>query len=223
MAITVLVSHDDIMTEPDLPTSSTVYQLRAVLRGISPLIWRRLLVHGDASLADLHAALQVAFAWDGSHLHRFVVHGTEYGICYYGGPVFRDDPTKVSLVDLGLRVGERFRYDYDFTDDWHHDIRVEQVMAADPNGRYPRCTGGRRSGPPEDCGGPWAFEEGRQRYGIFFMASLLADMMEHPDARLGDYSEQLSELRPWFDLDRFDRRATNRTLAQLCDPERSVA
>ncbi|MHB1710668.1 MAG: IS1096 element passenger TnpR family protein [Acidimicrobiales bacterium] len=61
----------------------------------------------------------------------------------------------MSLADLGLRIGERFRYDYDFTDDWRHDIRVEQVMAADPNGQDPRCTGGRRSGPPEDYGGPW--------------------------------------------------------------------
>ncbi|MHB1710667.1 MAG: IS1096 element passenger TnpR family protein [Acidimicrobiales bacterium] len=49
-----------------------------------------------AGLADLHAAMQVAFGWDGSHLHRFVIptNGTEYGICYYGGPVFRDDPRR---------------------------------------------------------------------------------------------------------------------------------
>jgi hypothetical protein len=28
-----------------------IYQLRAVLRGISPLIWRRLLVRGDSTVA----------------------------------------------------------------------------------------------------------------------------------------------------------------------------
>jgi hypothetical protein len=31
-----------------------IYQLRAVLRGISPLVWRRLLVRADSSVADLH-------------------------------------------------------------------------------------------------------------------------------------------------------------------------
>jgi hypothetical protein len=35
-------------TEP-----AEIYQLRAVLRGISPLIWRRLLVRGDSTLANL--------------------------------------------------------------------------------------------------------------------------------------------------------------------------
>jgi hypothetical protein len=38
-----------------------IYQLRAVLRGISPLIWRRLLVRSDSTVAQLHQALQVAF------------------------------------------------------------------------------------------------------------------------------------------------------------------
>jgi hypothetical protein len=34
-----------------------VYQFRVVLQGISPLIWRRLLIRSDMSLATLHAAL----------------------------------------------------------------------------------------------------------------------------------------------------------------------
>jgi len=38
------------MREPD--ASPTVYQLRVVLRGISPLIWQRLLVLSHASVAD---------------------------------------------------------------------------------------------------------------------------------------------------------------------------
>ncbi|HEX9867129.1 MAG TPA: plasmid pRiA4b ORF-3 family protein, partial [Candidatus Tectomicrobia bacterium] len=34
-----------------------VYQLRVRLREISPMIWRRLLVRSDSTLADLHYAL----------------------------------------------------------------------------------------------------------------------------------------------------------------------
>ena len=40
----------------------SVYQLRAVLRGVSPLVWRRLLVRSDISLGALHGILQVAMA-----------------------------------------------------------------------------------------------------------------------------------------------------------------
>jgi len=39
-----------------------------VLRGVSPLIWRRLLVRSDSSIADLHATLQLAFGWSDEHL-----------------------------------------------------------------------------------------------------------------------------------------------------------
>ena len=62
----------------------SVYQLRVVVRGVSPLIWRRLLIPADTTIAGLHAVLQIAFGWNGDHLHRFVVHGREYGIASAG-------------------------------------------------------------------------------------------------------------------------------------------
>lgn len=39
-------------------------QLPAVLRGISPLMWRRLLVRSGSTVAQLHEVLQIAFGWD---------------------------------------------------------------------------------------------------------------------------------------------------------------
>src|SRR5664279_107349 len=79
----------DTMQPAPLPSA---YQLRVVVRGVSPLSWRRLLVPADTTIADLHAVLQTAFGWTGTHLHRFVVQGREYGIGYFGGPSFGDDP-----------------------------------------------------------------------------------------------------------------------------------
>jgi hypothetical protein len=43
------------MTESD-PHKPQIYQLRVMLRGISPLIWRRLLVHSESTVAQ-NAAL----------------------------------------------------------------------------------------------------------------------------------------------------------------------
>jgi len=110
------------VSEPKASDEPVIYQLRVVLRGISPLIWRRLLVRGDSTLADLHATLQTALGWSDEHLNRFVIHGREYGVAHIGGVGFADDPRRVRLADLGLRVGERFLYEYDFTDGWQHDV-----------------------------------------------------------------------------------------------------
>jgi hypothetical protein len=60
----------------------TVFQLRVVIAGISPLIWRRLEVAAGTTGAGLHAIVQTVFGWSGEHLHRFVIGGTEYGISY---------------------------------------------------------------------------------------------------------------------------------------------
>ena len=138
-----------------------VYQLRVVLRGVGPLIWRRLLVSAESSIADLHATLQIALGWNDSHLNRFVIQGREYGVAHLGGISFDDDPQRVRLVDLDLRPRERFLYEYDFGAGWQHDVRAETMLPLEPGRAYPVCVGGRRAVPLEDCGGPWAFLEQR--------------------------------------------------------------
>ena len=40
-----------------------VYQLHIVLRGVSPLTWRRVLIRGDTTIADLHEASQQLLGW----------------------------------------------------------------------------------------------------------------------------------------------------------------
>jgi Plasmid pRiA4b ORF-3-like protein len=78
------------MPEPSV-SSIAIYQLRVVLCGVSPLVWRRLLVVSETSIAELHEILQSAFGWSGEHLHRFLIHGAAYGIPHSGGIVFRED------------------------------------------------------------------------------------------------------------------------------------
>ena len=46
-----------------LNSSPAIYQPRVVLCGVSPLVWRRLLVISETSLAELHEILQSAFDW----------------------------------------------------------------------------------------------------------------------------------------------------------------
>jgi hypothetical protein len=115
------------MPEPSA-SSIAIYQLRLVLCGVSPLVWRRLLVVSTTSIAELHEILQSAFGWSGEHLHRFLIHGAAYGIPHLGGIVFREDARGVPLSRFRLHCGERFRYEYDFTADWKLDIRLERAL-----------------------------------------------------------------------------------------------
>src|SRR4051812_2452301 len=94
------------------PNPTLIYQLRIRLDRISPMIWRRLLITSDTTIADLHATIQIAFGWFDSHLHRFVIHGKSYGIAYPGGMSFADNPDQVRLADFPLQTGERFCYQY---------------------------------------------------------------------------------------------------------------
>jgi len=181
--------------------STVMYWLRVVINGISPVIWRRLLVPTTATIAQLHTIVQTAFGWGGEHLHRFVIHGAEYGISYSGGPGFRDDARTVRLGELGLRAGERFTYEYNFTAGWLAELRVEQIQPVEPGQLSPRCTGGRRAGPPERWDGSWAFLEQTQPHLVFdailrageIMGNLL-DADEDDVFVLGEHREERSSM-----------------------------
>lgn len=202
------------------PTPSVVYQLKVVLRNVSPLIWRRLLVCSGSSIADLHHALQIAFGWGDTHLHRFVIHGKAYGLAHSGGISFADDPCRVRLADFAFRRGERFAYQYDFGDNWCHDLRIEQILPLDPTHIYPLCVGGARAAPPEDCGGPWAYLDLRQRNHPAVVAERLATILgavldaDDPAAVIDDHRAEMGALVRWAAADRFDRRRVNRRLAR---------
>ena len=120
------------------------------------MIWRRILLRSDQTIADLHYSIQIAVGWSDSHLHRFHIHGKDYGVAHDGGIGFDDNPEKVGLAGFGFRLRERFLYEYDFYDLWEHDVRLEKVLPW--KGQLcPVCTGGQRLAPPEDCGGARSF------------------------------------------------------------------
>ena len=46
-----------------------IYQLHIFILGISPMIWRRVQVRSDSTIADLHYIIQIAMGWTDSHEH----------------------------------------------------------------------------------------------------------------------------------------------------------
>ena len=137
--------------DPTLP----IFQLKISLQHISPPIWRRVQMD-DCTLDELHDIIQIAMGWEGEHMHAFVIDGEQYGDVQSGGD-FEHDSHSVRLSDLAEQRLARFRYDYDFGDDWKHIIEIEKTLPAEEGVRYPRCVKGERACPPEDCGGPYEY------------------------------------------------------------------
>jgi hypothetical protein len=133
-----------------------IFRVKVALRGAKPPIWRRLEVPGDISLAGLHNVIRVAFGWHGGHMHVFE---TEYGEFGTADAELGHGPEESVTLEQVAPVGSKFRYTYDFGDDWVHDIVVEKLLERDSTVLYPRCTGGRRAAPPDDCGGIWGYAE----------------------------------------------------------------
>ena len=129
------------------------------LRDITPPIWRRVLVDGSATLDEVHDVIQAAFGWWNSHLHGFCIGGRDYGVPDPDWGLSQVlDETRYRLDKLAAQ-GDKFRYVYDFGDDWDHDVHVEKILARSEVDTVPACIAGRRACPPEDCGGAWGYEE----------------------------------------------------------------
>jgi hypothetical protein len=187
------------------------------------MVWRRLLVCSDITIADLHYTLQIAFGWSDSHLHCFRIHGAEHGVHHVGGPFFDSDAAKMRLANFGFRRREWFLYEYDFNDHWVHEIRIEEILAVDPKRIYPVCVAGRRSAPPEDCGGVSVFMESRRQapWRAQRLLDEIAECVRRNDAEtLRDYIEQIPAHHRWLTLDQFDRRRVNRRLLQYATGDR---
>jgi hypothetical protein len=48
---------------------------------------------------------------------------------------------RVKLSSMNFAPKDKFRYVYDFGDDWRHDIVVEKVLDPEEGVKYPVCIG----------------------------------------------------------------------------------
>jgi len=180
-----------------------IYQLKIVLQVIYPPIFRILQIKGNANLGKLHDYIQGAMGWEDCHLHEFKIKGKDYRSeeqIYeeIDNPDMFDE--KDYRINKLLKEGDSFEYIYDYGDCWNHKITVEKIMPPEDGVYYPICSYGERACPPEDCGGPWGYNE---------FLEILKDP-EHED------HEHFSE---WvggnFDSEKFDLEKANRVIGNI--------
>jgi len=192
----------DEMPKRRLPKKTdTVFQIKMTLRGIDPPIWRRIQTK-DCTLEELHALIQVTMGWECEHLYRFDIGGVEYMDLGMGGDEDVKDACETKLSDVlpPWNHRPRFYYEYDFGDNWLHQLIVEERFPPEGGVEYPVCVAGQRACPPEDSGGPWGYSD-------------FVETITNPDHQR--HEETLEWVGGEFDPERFDLEAVNNELRRI--------
>jgi hypothetical protein len=133
-----------------------VYALR-VQPTWDPRVSRTLELLSEQTLDDLHAAIQSSIHWDSDHLYSFYMNGEESSSQYrFASPSEDDRPPwtdEAILGELGLVLGHKFLYLFDYSDGNKFDI---EMMGTYPQPRkgvaYPRVVA-RQGRAPSQYGG----------------------------------------------------------------------
>ncbi len=181
--------------------TDAIFQIKMTLKGIDPPIWRRIQTK-DCTLEELHALIQVTMGWEFEHLYRFNIGGVEYADLDMMNDEDIEDAASVMLSEVlpAQHRRPRFQYEYDFGDNWIHQLIVEERFLAEKGVKYPICVAGQRACPPEDCGGPWSYSD-------------FVEQVSNPNHRR--HEETLEWVGGEFDPARFDLEAVNNELQSM--------
>jgi hypothetical protein len=192
-------------TRPSASDSfNEIATIRIELRDTDPVIWRQVEVPTSITLKVLHDIIQIVMGWFDSHLFEFTIGEQSYGLPMEGD--WRTPPqiaaSKIRLRDVLKLQKTVIDYTYDFGDSWEHQLTVTDVCAGEAGVSYPRCVGGERNAPPEDCGGVPGFYE---------LLEALSDLQHpnHADVKewAGDYDpDAFDEVQIKYALDRIASR-----------------
>ncbi|MDR2711758.1 MAG: plasmid pRiA4b ORF-3 family protein [Clostridiales bacterium] len=131
---------------------------------------RKLRVPANLSFEQLHKLLQTAFGWLDHHLYSFGMF-KKWSDDYYAFPDLElalgedcSDGNPDAIIMKGWKLSDyipeyrNILYKYDFGDEWHHYIRVENIIE-DCGDDLPLLLSGAGNAPPEDVGGSGGFAE----------------------------------------------------------------
>ena len=182
-----------------------VYQFKIQLKNVAkPSVWRQIQVPEKFTFHKLHQLIQLVFGWENCHLYQFSPSG--YGSHPVISIPIEEDWEKPDMNALKTKLNKVFTtqkqtltYIYDFGDDWVHQIVLEKILSEDI--KIPICLNGNGNCPPEDCGGPWGYEN---------LKTILADPKHEEHQDMKDWLG-LDEHEDW-DANYFDLSGVNEML-----------
>jgi hypothetical protein len=145
------------MTAAPPPAMPEIARLVVEIDDVMPRVVRCVEVPLDIRLDDLHFVLQIAIGWQNGHPFEFRSGDAAWGLQDHGAEVNPAPADRATLSDI-LALGEKFKYDYVFGEDWQHTVVLQSRAAAEPDTRYPHLVSAEGRCPPADIGGPLGYE-----------------------------------------------------------------
>lgn len=149
------------------------YQFYAELEDYKPKMWRRFLINGNMSIAQLSYAALIIFRANGSHLFN-IEKPLKKGVA----ALYEMSNTNMDISDLDMNIIERYDatkeqvhnvvslnekdnfliVNYDFGDGWRIKLKLEEIYGEDnlKNNDIPCVISGKGYGIIEDCGGTYS-------------------------------------------------------------------
>ena len=125
-----------------------VYRFKAAF-AFRKSLWRRIEIQGSQTLTDFDDILRSAFGHDSSdHMSGFWKQvrrgqGNRFREVDLGSinPFGEGDAADLRIAGLGLQVGDKMKYVYDFGDWVEHETTLEAIEEPQPGVEYPSVSG----------------------------------------------------------------------------------
>ena len=146
----------------------STYQFYAELEDYKPKMWRRFLINGNMSIAQLGYAALIVFKANGSHLFNWEKFINNADKVFYEMPNSCNDDLDINNIEKHDATKERIHevvslddkdsimvVNYDFGDGWNIKLKLEEIYSEDNlrNSDIPCVISGKGYGIVENCGG----------------------------------------------------------------------
>ncbi|MBW1637005.1 MAG: plasmid pRiA4b ORF-3 family protein [Deltaproteobacteria bacterium] len=138
------------------------YILHISIMFSDPLIWRRVQVPGNTSLATLHHIIQLSMGWGDTDFHQFLVGKISYEPTSGSSEIRKNakyDERNARLCNLEEGMRFMFSYLYDAGAGWEHDIYLEEVISPAEKLDHPILLAGEQACPPESSNDIHEYQE----------------------------------------------------------------
>jgi hypothetical protein len=199
-----MVDHDEI----------GAVQLSVRLRGVSPPVTRQLRISEQATLAQLHAVLQVAFGWSDTHLYTFLIRGGQFGDRARGMELAIAGGADLPLAAFGFEIDEPFRYQYNLFVPWEIDCRIEKRCLISRD-QWVACVSAQGYPPDEDLPGPAAYPQWLAESSPIHALCELEDLLAQEDLSKAQICDEASNILAQSRGGEPKQRAIDQRLRQL--------